>query len=89
MKRNIRFCVTSVATLVCSIFVSVACEKSPVTEPEPEQPAELVPIVLTAPENGTSIDLVNAEPVVFSWKNAKGVNSYKIRFSRSADLSQP
>lgn len=89
MKRNIRFCVTSVATLVCSIFVSVACEKSPVTEPEPEQPAELVPIVLTAPENGTSIDLVNAEPVVFSWKNAKGVNSYKIRFSRSADLSKP
>lgn len=26
---------------------------------------------------------------MFSWKNAKGVNSYKIRFSRSADLSKP
>ena len=88
MKRNLRFCMTSVIALACSMFVSVACEKAPAADPEPEQPAEPEPIVLTAPENGTSIDLINAEDVVFSWENAKDVNSCKIRFSRSEDLSK-
>lgn len=89
MKRNLRFCVTSLTALVSSMFVSVACEKAPAAEPEPETPAELEKIVLTAPEDGFSVNLQNVAEITFSWENVKDVNAYKIRLSLSEDLSKP
>lgn len=89
MKRNFKFCTTSLIALVSSLFVSVACEKTSSEEPEPEKPEPLEMIKLISPDEAASFDLVSVTDISFSWENVKDVNAYKIRLSLSEDLSKP
>ncbi len=73
-----------------ALFVSLAAVPVSCDKPEPsenKEPEQLPVIGLAAPEDGEEIDLAAQESVVFEWKNAEGVNAYKVRVSKNRDLS--
>lgn len=68
-------------------LVVLSCEK-PLPEDDTLKDVLTTPVIeLTAPADGSSIDLEEVDAVEFEWTTVEGVNSYKILISVSEDMS--